>query len=266
MEQIKTFQVKEVCEICNVTRKALLIYEQKGLLTPFYVNEDTGYRYYSAENISKVMHIRKFQSFGFSLDEIHDYLRDTKNFSVVFDRLNKIKADLEETIRQMELRMMTEEYDHQEVVRTVLPRRRYFARQEATSGYLEALNYLRETHLEAMKTGLSDTVAKMHTEFLSYEGEYPDVYGKCEMLYCIPMADDYDGENAIEEPTVPALSVFHRGPYTSLINDIKQLIDYCKARNIEPSGPLRLIWLEGPPIHGAREEKYLTQIAVPIGE
>ena len=266
MEQIKTFQVKEVCEICNVTRKVLLIYEQKGLLTPFYVNEDTGYRYYSAENISKVMHIRKFQSFGFLLDEINDYLHDTKNFSVVFDRLNKIKADLEETINQMQLRMMTEEYDHQEVVRTVLPHRRYFVRQAATSDYLEALNFLRETHLEAIKTGLSDTAVKMHTTFLSYEGEYPDVYGKCEMQYCIPMKDGYVGKNAAEEEEIPALSIFHRGPYTSLIRGIKQLMDYCKARNIEPIGPLRLIWLEGPPIHGAHEEKYLTQIAVPIGK
>ena len=34
MEKVKTFQVKEVCNICKVTRKALLVYEGKACLRP----------------------------------------------------------------------------------------------------------------------------------------------------------------------------------------------------------------------------------------
>ena len=266
MEKVKTFQVKEVCKICNVTRKALLIYEEKGLLTPYYVNEETGYRYYNAENLSQLMHIRKLQSFGFSLDEIYDYLHDTKTFSEVFDRLSALKKDLEEILDQMHLRMMTEEYDHQEILSVPLPRCCYFASRKTTHGYLEALNFLRETHLAAIKTGRADKTAKMLTAVLSFEGDYPDVYGTCEMLYCIPMVGDYDGENAVVLEETDALTLLHRGPYTTLIDSIKRMMDHCKANGIEPTGPMRLLWLEGPPIHGAQEEGYLTQIVVPIGK
>ena len=266
MEKVKTFQVKEVCNICKVTRKALLIYEGKGLLTPYYINKDSGYRYYNAENISKIMHIRKFQSFGFSLDEISEYLDDTKELSVVYDRLNKIKEELDATIEQLKQRMMTAEYNKQEIVRIVLPRCYCYAENSVTHCFEEALNFLRETHLHAIVTDRSDKTAKMYNSVLSFEGEYPDIYGTCEMRYCIPMDEGYAGKNAMVEEKTSALSLFHRGPYTMLIDSIKTIMDYCKTNNVRQTGPMRLIWLEGPPVHGANEEKYLTQIAVPIEE
>lgn len=264
MDKEKLFQVKEVCKICNVTRKALLIYEEKGLLTPCYVNEETGYRYYNAENLSKLLHIRKLQSFGFSLEEIGEYWSDTKKLSDVVARLTRLKEDLEETIEQLRLRMLTEDYDKQEVVLTRLPRAVCFARKKVTCRFDEALNFLRETHLLAIKTGKTDKATKMYNAVLSWEGETADLFGKCEMLYCIPMAEDYEGENALCEEATAALTLFHRGAYSLLKNSIKTLLDYAKANGYTAAGPLRLIWLEGPPIHGAKEEKYLTQLALPV--
>lgn len=266
MEEVKTFQIKEVCNICNVTRKALLIYEEKGLLAPYYVNKYTGYRYYNAENISKIMHIRKFQSFGFSLDEIYDYLNDTKKLSEVFDRLSRLKEDLEKTIQQLQMRMLTEEYDNQEVVRTLLPRRTYYAKRKVSYQYMDALTILRDTHLEAINTGHADKSARIHTEILAYEGDAPDVFGKCDILFCIPMTDDYDGENAVRHESTPALSLFHRGAYITLKDSAKRLLDHCKSHGIRTTGPIGFVWLEGPPIHGNHEEKYLTQITIPVEE
>ena len=266
MEKVKTFQVKEVAAICKVTRKALLIYEQKGLLTPYRVNDETGYRYYNAENISKIMHIRKFQSFGFSLDEIAEYLSDTKELSDVLARLNKLKEELDETIEQLKLRTMTEEYDNQNILKVRLPRQYCYARKAPSQGYEEALNNLRETHLAAIKTGLADRTPKMYTAVLSHAGEYPDVYAPCEMLYCIPMVEGYDGESAHVDAGSAALTLFHRGAYSALPQSVKRLYDYAAAEGAQPNGPLRLIWLEGPPVHGPHEEKYLTQLALPIKE
>ncbi len=266
MEKDKLFQVKEVCDVCKVTRKALLIYEEKGLLTPCYVNKDSGYRYYNAENISKIMYIRRYQSFGFSLDEIREYLDNTKELSKVFERLNILKQDIEETIGQLQTRMMTEENHKQKVVRIDLPRCYCYAERKVSRRFMEALEFLRETHLKAIATGRSDKVAMMFNSVLSYEGEYPDIYGVCEMLYCIPMEKGYDGENARVEEATPALSILHRGPYPALIDSIKIIMDYCRDNNVHQTGPMRFIWLEGPPVHGAQEEKYLTQIVVPIKE
>ena len=260
------FQVKDVCKICNVTRKALLFYEKKGLLSPYYINPDSGYRYYNAENISKIMYIRKFQSFGFSLDEIYSYLHDTSKMSKVCDRLDQMRREIEETLSELRVRMMTEEYHHHEIFEVFLPKGYYYAKRKKTDRFMDALNFLRETHLEAIKTNRSVKIAKMCISVLSYEGSYPDLYGSCEILYCIPMELEYDGANARVEDATKAISILHRGSYSSLIESTKLIMDYCKAKNITPTGPLRFIWLEGPPVHGAAEEKYLTQIVIPIGE
>lgn len=264
MEKVKLFQVKDICKICKVTRKALLIYEKKGLLTPYYVNQDSGYRYYNAENVSKIMHIRRFQSFGFSLDEICEYLRDTKKMMDVLLRLKKMRDELESTITELRMRVITDESDKEEITEVTLPKCYCYAKKKLTHDYYDALDFLRETHLEAIATEKADKLAKMYTSVLSYEGEAPDVYGTCEMLYCIPMVEGYSGKNAYAEEATRAVSLFHRGSYRHLVSAAKTVMDYCKKNGLTPTGPMRFIWLEGPPVHGADEDMYLTQIVVPI--
>ena len=56
----------------QVTVKTLRHYEQKGLLYPCEVDEWTGYRYYSVEQMQRLNTIRQLQSLGFSLDEIKE--------------------------------------------------------------------------------------------------------------------------------------------------------------------------------------------------
>lgn len=264
MEKVKLFQVKDICKICKVTRKALLIYEKKGLLTPYYVNQDSGYRYYNAENVSKIMHIRRFQSFGFSLDEICEYLRDTKKMMDVLLRLKKMRDELESTITELRMRVITDESDKEEITEVTLPKCYCYAKKKLTHDYYDALDFLRETHLEAIATEQANKMSKMYTSILSFEGEYPDVYGTCEMLYCIPMVEGYRGENARVEEETKAVSLFHRGRYSLLGDRAKTVMDYCKKSGLTPTGPMRFIWLEGPPVHGADEDMYLTQIVVPI--
>lgn len=54
----------------QVTVKTLRHYEQKGLLKPDEVDEWTGYRYYTVEQMQRLNSIRELQQLGFSLDEI----------------------------------------------------------------------------------------------------------------------------------------------------------------------------------------------------
>lgn len=51
----------------QVTVKTLRHYEQKGLLMPHEVDEWTGYRYYTVEQMQRLGSIRELQRLGFSL-------------------------------------------------------------------------------------------------------------------------------------------------------------------------------------------------------
>ena len=63
-------KIGEFSQMMQVTVKTLRHYEQKGLLLPDEVDEWTGYRYYSIEQMQKLQSIRDLQSLGFSLPEI----------------------------------------------------------------------------------------------------------------------------------------------------------------------------------------------------
>ena len=65
-------KIGEFSQMMQVTVKTLRHYEQKGLLMPDEVDEWTGYRYYSIEQMQKLNTIRDFQRLGFSLDEIKE--------------------------------------------------------------------------------------------------------------------------------------------------------------------------------------------------
>lgn len=63
------YQVKWVEEHLGVTRKALRIYEEKGLMPP---NEGGQYRCYDEDDIDRIWAIKVLQGMGYTLNEIAD--------------------------------------------------------------------------------------------------------------------------------------------------------------------------------------------------
>ena len=87
---------------------------------------------------------------------------------------------------------------------------------------------------------------------------------KLDLMCCIPVEDDYIGQECMEFPETSALCIYYRGPYEGTATAIRALIQYVKENNIETVGPFRNIYMEGPPNRGDHSEDYITQIAVPI--
>jgi len=73
MDSLKIRQ-KEFCRLTNLTRKALLVYEEKGLLLPVYIDPENGYRYYGEDQITQGSMLSFLRNFNFTLDEIESLL------------------------------------------------------------------------------------------------------------------------------------------------------------------------------------------------
>ena len=84
-------KIGEFSQMMQVTVKTLRHYEQKGLLLPDEVDEWTGYRYYSLDQMQKLQSIRDLQRLGFSLDEIKDLYDDVSHTPSVRQLTEKIK-------------------------------------------------------------------------------------------------------------------------------------------------------------------------------
>ena len=86
-------KIGEFSQMMQVTVKTLRYYEQKGLLIPNEVDEWTGYRYYTIEQMQKLNNIRNLQQLGFSLDEIKGLYEEETHYP----SLRQLNAKIKET-------------------------------------------------------------------------------------------------------------------------------------------------------------------------
>ncbi len=240
----------------GVTRKALLVYEEMGLLTPAIKDEESGYRYYSADNMTQIRSIRSLQQLGLTLKEVAEYYYDTENIDTHLERLMDLRASLDRNIQMLQVRAAKR--GDMTVRKTMLPRQVCFSRRYECESIAEAANVLRDTYIAAARTGKMSMLARMFTMRMSARTD------KLDLMCCIPVEDSFDGPECMEFPESPALCIYYRGPYEGTAHAIRALMAYVKENNVEVAGPFRSIYMEGPPNRGENSADYITQVAVPI--
>ena len=250
------FKIGEVSKILGVTRKAILVYEEIGLLTPAYKDEESGYRYYSADNMTQIRSIRSLQSLGLSLKEVAAYYYDSENIDIYLQHLMELRASLDRNIQMLQVR--SAKRGDLMIHKTSLPQQVCFCRQYQCKDTAEAATVLRDTYIDAARTGKMSMVARMFTMRMTNDSENLD------LMCCIPVDSSFDGPERMEFAETPALCIYYRGPYEGIATAIRALAEYTKDNHIEITGAFRSIYLEGPPSRGNNSADYITQIAVPV--
>ena len=74
---MKEYTLRELCEKCNVTRRAVQWYEKHGLVKPCGKNK-MGYLLYNEDFFEKVKEIKSLQNYGFKVSEIKEYFNNTE--------------------------------------------------------------------------------------------------------------------------------------------------------------------------------------------
>ena len=64
------FKIGDFARIAQVTVRALRLYDERGLLRPARVDAASGYRYYTAGQLTRLNRILALKDLDFSLDEI----------------------------------------------------------------------------------------------------------------------------------------------------------------------------------------------------
>lgn len=250
------FQICEVSKILGVTRKTILVYEDMGLLTPALKDAESGYRYYTADNMTQIRSIRSLQALGLSLKEVAEYYYDTENMDKHLQRLFELREMLDRNIQMLQVR--SAKRGDFTVRKVTLPQQVCFCRCYQCKDVSEASNNLRDTYIAAARTGKMSMASRMFTMRMDSSPTNLD------LMCCIPVSDSFEGEERIEFAQTPALCIYYRGPYEGTHEAISALAKHIKENNIETTGPFRSVYLEGPPNRGSHSEDYITQIAVPI--
>ena len=249
MNDKNLFSIGEVGKAVGITRKTILNYEAKGLITPDRKDGITGNRYYTIDTFTQIRTIRIFQDLGLSLDEIREYFNDTTDLSPMIQRLEKMRDELNLTIEKLKERSHKHSNTVEEI--TIEPQTIY-CRIYNSASISDKTNLLRDTALEAMRNYGTDTTRRMY--FTEYSSHAPT-----EISYCVAVPSDSDGEYIKHIPTLKAIAFFHHGAYENIPESRKLLIAYAEENHLKLTGVFRNLYLEGPPQHKDKS-KFITQI------
>ena len=99
-EERNMFSIGDFSKVCMVSVKTLRHYDKIGLMRPKFTDPFTGYRYYSEEQLSRMLLIQRLKRYGFSLADIGPLLEETDE-SALFFKLKRQKLALTERLAEI---------------------------------------------------------------------------------------------------------------------------------------------------------------------
>ena len=96
--------IGEFSKICGVSTKTLRYYDEIGLINPDEINVESGYRYYSIEQLKRMLYINRLKSYHFSLEEIKTMvaLEEDQSEEMLCSALNQKKNEIQEKLKAFE--------------------------------------------------------------------------------------------------------------------------------------------------------------------
>lgn len=247
------FSIGEVARALSITRRAILYYEEFGLIAPDVKDGATGNRYYTIDTFVKLRTIRILQGLGLSLSEIRGYFDDAFALPPLIAHLETLRDELDRHIESLKERSNAET---PQVKRVLLPRQTVYRRVYTAPTVAERTALLRSTALEGMRLYGTDITHRMYL-VETFIGR-PDA-----VSFCVAVPPESKGPHVEVLPETPALSLYHHGAYEALPAAAQRLLDAAQAQGLTPAGTIRRIYLEGPPQH-KDPAKFITQVALPL--
>jgi DNA-binding transcriptional MerR regulator len=99
LEVHQLLKIGDFSKLSKISIRMLRYYDELGILNPEYINKESGYRYYSPEQLSLAFRIQALKDMGFSLDTIQDILK-------TYDDIDNLKRYLLLRYDEMEIEVM----------------------------------------------------------------------------------------------------------------------------------------------------------------
>jgi DNA-binding transcriptional MerR regulator len=99
------FRIGEFAQIAQVSGRQLRFYDQLGLLRPTHTDAQTGYRYYSIQQLPRLNSILALKELGLSLEQIAPLLEKEISPAELRGMLTMKRAELQRLLRDEETRL-----------------------------------------------------------------------------------------------------------------------------------------------------------------
>ncbi len=263
-------RIGEFARLGQVSIQTLRYYDELGILKPVSVDRFTSYRYYSLDQLPRLLQILALKDLGMSLDQITHLIKE-----------NMSPAELERILRLKQEELSQQVQASLDRLERINARIRMLYENEAATPYEVILK-----HIHAMKVvaerGLVpsyDTVSSLWMDLSArLSSEDPHITGpaftichatepQIDLEVCLPVSEDCPpGLNPVTLPEVETMAcTIHRGPFSGLITGFTALMQWVDANGLRIAGPDREIYLRLP-----RDDRYdtdpdaVTELQIPV--
>ena len=99
------YKVGDFSKISRVSVKALRYYDERELLKPVRVDEETGYRYYHVDQLPRLNRILALKELGLSLEQISVILNEQLSSLEIRGMLRLKRAELRQEVQETQMRL-----------------------------------------------------------------------------------------------------------------------------------------------------------------
>lgn len=267
------FRIGDFSKLTQVSVRMLRYYDALGLFKPTEVDLFTGYRYYSARQISRLNQIIALRDMGFLTAEIAAILEEAVDDDKLLWRLAEKKREIENTIaceseklQRLENLMksigMESVSMNYEVTLKNVPSYKVASVREVIPAYdREGLLWkkLGEFADREKITCAGPCFAIYH------DREYREADVDVEVVMCVDQLwEDAGGIRFRETEAVPCMAAMMvPGPFENIARACNALAEWVEKNGYEVNGTARQVCHKGP-WNESNPENYLTEIQMPV--
>ena len=270
--KMQLFSIGEMARLFHLSVSSIRHYERCGLITPEYINPESGYRYYSPRQFEPFNTIRYLRALDMPLDEIDDFLhnREVDNMQEKLRRQKAIVAERQQELARVERKIdaqMQRLHDAQsaalgriELVR--IPACRIFWTENRTTAQEPDSVELSTSRLAAAQTEaiiflgkVGFSISEAHLKSAQY-----DQYDGAFLL--LDEADRFDGA-VLSLPETLCVRVRFRGHHLQAPAQYRRLAQFMQEQQLQICGFSREIALIDYGITNDTE-KFVTEICIPV--
>lgn len=134
--ELNKLTIGQMAKINSITVQTLRLYDKKGLLHPFIVDKNTGYRYYHINQSARLDMIQFMKDYGMTLREIKEHI-EHKNIEDTVEFLKKRFLEIDRQIQQLK-------YSQKEIGRAIENYQRY---ENLPKGHQIFIEYIGERYI-----------------------------------------------------------------------------------------------------------------------
>lgn len=270
------FKIGEFSKLSQVPVKTLRYYDEIGLLRPAQVDESSGYRLYSLDQLPRLNMLLALRDLGFKLEQVGVLMQEAITVEQVRGMLRMKRVEIEERLEEERLRLTRVEHrlDRTEregrmpayeiVIKKGEPTRVASIR-DVVENYGSVGALLGEVFAALGQHGIAPTGPCFA---VYYDTEYKE--RDVEVEAAVPVGGGElpsGGRAAIRELPGHAemASLVRQGPYDDFTPAYGELMEWIQTNGYRIVGPNREIYLRGPG-ENVPPESFLTEIQFPVAK